>query len=104
MSENTVAKEEEIRHWRSHSHKAEEILGYANKTMSQRQGRRLEMFVKMTGIGEGKRILEIGCGAGNYTRELAKTKAQITAVDLSKELLDLAGRKPFKNIEYKQAD
>lgn len=104
MRENTLTKEEEKRHWRSHIDKAEEILGYANKTMPLRQGRRLGMLVKMAGIKEGKRILEIGCGAGNYTRELAKTKADIIAVDLSVELLDLAGRKPLANVEYKQAD
>lgn len=35
----------------------------------------------------GSRVLELGCGAGYFTRELAKTGASITAIDISPDLL-----------------
>lgn len=38
----------------------------------------------------GQRVLELGCGTGLFTRELAKTGASITAIDISPELLDMA--------------
>jgi len=104
MPEKQTVKQLEVEHWKGHVHKAEEILGYGNKTMSLRQKRRVGMFVEAASIKEGKRILEIGCGTGNYTRELSKTMADITAVDLSQELLDLAKRNSFANVEYRLAD
>lgn len=36
------------------------------------------------------RVLELGCGAGYYTRELARTGAEICAIDISPDLLELA--------------
>jgi len=41
-------------------------------------------------IREGMRILELGCGTGYFTRELARTGAMIDAVDISPELLAVA--------------
>jgi len=41
-------------------------------------------------IREGMRILELGCGTGYFTRELARTGATIDAVDISPELLAAA--------------
>jgi len=41
-------------------------------------------------IREGMRILELGCGTGYFTRELARTGAMIDAVDISPELLAAA--------------
>jgi SAM-dependent methyltransferase len=35
-------------------------------------------------------VLELGCGTGLFTRELVKTGATVTAIDLSPELLELA--------------
>lgn len=41
----------------------------------------------------GYRILEIGCGTGMFTAEFAKTGADITAVELSPDLLALAEKR-----------
>ncbi len=38
----------------------------------------------------GKRVLDLGCGWGNFSVWLAKQGAQVTAVDLSEALLDAA--------------
>jgi 2-polyprenyl-3-methyl-5-hydroxy-6-metoxy-1,4-benzoquinol methylase len=38
----------------------------------------------------GMHVLELGCGTGYFTRELARTGASITAVDISPELLAIA--------------
>ena len=35
-------------------------------------------------------VLELGCGTGYFTRELARSGADIVAVDVSPELLEIA--------------
>jgi SAM-dependent methyltransferase len=43
----------------------------------------------------GRRVLDVGCGAGQTTRWLAARGARVTAFDLSMEQLRLAGRGPY---------
>ena len=38
----------------------------------------------------GMTVLELGCGTGSFTRELARSGANVVAIDLSPELLELA--------------
>jgi ubiquinone/menaquinone biosynthesis C-methylase UbiE len=52
-------------------------------------------------IREGMRILELGCGTGYFTRELARTGAMIDAVDISPELLAVARKHcPTVNVTF----
>jgi ubiquinone/menaquinone biosynthesis C-methylase UbiE len=44
-----------------------------------------------------KKLLEIGCGTGNYTRILAERGYQITAVDISENMLKIAKEKCASN-------
>ncbi len=49
-----------------------------------------------------KRILEIGCGTGNHTLELAKqTGVAITAIDCDRRMIDLAEKK-FRQHDFKK--
>jgi ubiquinone/menaquinone biosynthesis C-methylase UbiE len=57
------------------------------------------------GLGPGQKALELGCGTGLFTRELAKTGASVTAIDLSPELLELAkAALPAANVDWRLAD
>ena len=38
----------------------------------------------------GMNVLELGCGTGYFTRELARSEANIVAIDVSPELLEIA--------------
>jgi ubiquinone/menaquinone biosynthesis C-methylase UbiE len=51
------------------------------------------------------RCLEIGCGTGKNTQWLLTRARQVTAVDLSEEMLSRARQKiDASNVEFKQAD
>ena len=54
-------------------------------------------------IGEfepGKRILELGCGTGKHARLLHKKGFDVTGVDLSETMLDVAREKSDSDISY----
>lgn len=47
-------------------------------------------FSKRFGVGTPQKILEIGCGTGNHTQELAKRGIAIVAVDTDENMIKLA--------------
>ena len=48
------------------------------------------IFFKLLGDVKNKKVIEIGCGNGYFSRLLAKKEAKVTAIDLSGKLLDFA--------------
>lgn len=56
---------------------------------------------ELAGIGEGTRVLEIGCGTGKLTVPLAELGCEIVAVELGSNLAHVARRNlsPFRNVE-----
>src|SRR3990167_4111645 len=65
---------------------------------------RLSRRVKMLSshITPAMKVLEVGCGTGLYTREIAKTNAKITATDISPDLLEVADREVcLANVVFK---
>jgi len=49
-------------------------------------------------------VLELGCGSGRLTRLLAGSCKAITAVDISSEMIRLAGLQPLANVSYHRQD
>ncbi|MBX4925265.1 class I SAM-dependent methyltransferase [Rhizobium binae] len=62
------------------------------------------------GVGPGDRVLDIGCGAGQTTREAARAAPQGEAVgvDVSAEMLEVARQRSaaegLRNVVFEQAD
>jgi len=48
-------------------------------------------------IKSGMHILDIGCGTGNFSLKLAQNGAQVTAIDISNEMLKIARQKAAEN-------
>ena len=67
-----------------------------------RARRRAEMIIRGAGLTRGMRVLEIGCGTGNFTRLFAKSGASILAVDISPDLLDRARQRglPPEQVQF----
>ena len=81
---NRITKE--IQHGRFLAkHGAGEIWNWESPAGKLRWARR----VKMIGghLKPGMKILELGCGTGSFTGELARSGADIIAIDVSPELV-----------------
>ena len=60
-----------------------------------------------TGLGAGDRALDLACGTGSLTRDLAKQvgpEGHVLGVDFSAEMLRAAREKPMPNVEYRLGD
>jgi 2-polyprenyl-3-methyl-5-hydroxy-6-metoxy-1,4-benzoquinol methylase len=95
---------QEIRHGRFLAkHGAGEIWNWESRAGRLRWARR----VKMIGahLKSGMTILELGCGAGYFTKELARSGAEIVAIDVSADLLEIAKANcPASNIRFEIQD
>ncbi|MCW8139982.1 MAG: class I SAM-dependent methyltransferase [Planctomycetota bacterium] len=69
---------------------AEELWGWGTPAGEERVRRRVEFIVREARLGPGVTALELGCGTGVFTRQVAASGARIVAVDLSTRLLDVA--------------
>jgi ubiquinone/menaquinone biosynthesis C-methylase UbiE len=90
----------EIQHGRFLAeHGAGEIWNWESPAGKLRWARRVEMLSGH--LKPGMTILELGCGIGYFTRELARSGADIVAIDVSPELLEIAKAKSSApNVRY----
>jgi len=95
----------EIEHGRHIAEAAEDIWNWASPAGQVRARRRAEMFVRLGRLRAGVRALEVGCGTGLFTSLVAASGADITAVDISPELLAQAKARPeCAGVQFKLAD
>ena len=70
------------------AHGAGEVWNWETPAGRFRWARRVKMLTSH--LHQGQSVLELGCGTGYFTRELAATRAEVTAIDISPELLAVA--------------
>ena len=93
-----IAKE--IQHGRFLAeHGAGEIWNWESPAGKLRWARRVKMLSRH--LRPGMSVLELGCGTGYFTRELACSGANIVAVDVSPDLLEIAkANSSAPNVRY----
>lgn len=60
-----------------------------------------EELLKVT---KGKKVLDVGCGNGNFTRRLHELGSNVTAFDYSQEMIERAKLRSPKEIDYRVID
>ena len=63
--------------------------------------------IAATGLGPGDRALDLACGTGSLTRDLARRvgpEGRVLGIDFSEGMLRSARRRPAPNIEYRTGD
>src|SRR5215467_1653385 len=79
----------EIQHGRFLAqHGAGEIWNWESPAGKVRWARRVNML--SSHLKRGMTVLELGCGTGYFTKELVRSGADIVAIDVSPELLEIA--------------
>jgi SAM-dependent methyltransferase len=65
-----------------------------------------EPFRAACGIGAEERVLDVGCGGGQTTRDAAAdaVRGSVLGVDVSERMLERARRQPIPNVTYVLAD
>lgn len=102
--ENT-RQQREVEHGVRILDKALKVWGHDSRAGRMRIQRRVDFMVSAGGIAPGKKLLEVGCGTGQFTRLLAETGADITAIDISPDLLDVArSQVKFPNVKFQVMD
>jgi len=85
-------------------------LGFFAKNKGTRYTftRRIEVMMKQMPPLENKTILEVGCGTGIISLELAKTARNVVGIDIAETALDfgrcLAESLGYTNVEFKKGD
>ena len=60
--------------------------------------------LRLLGVRKGERVLDLACGQGVLSRALHEHGAQVTGVDLSAQLVEIARRRSPKDIRFLVAD
>jgi demethylmenaquinone methyltransferase/2-methoxy-6-polyprenyl-1,4-benzoquinol methylase len=63
--------------------------------------------LQATGLRPGGRALDLACGTGSLTRDLAKrvgSEGYVLGMDFSKEMIGAAKKRPASNVEYLLGD
>jgi 2-polyprenyl-3-methyl-5-hydroxy-6-metoxy-1,4-benzoquinol methylase len=71
----------------------EAVWGWGSPAGRIRADRRGRLIAEGADLGPGKRVIEIGCGTGNFTEIFAQFGADIIAIDISPQLIELARRR-----------
>jgi ubiquinone/menaquinone biosynthesis C-methylase UbiE len=81
--------ENEIKHGKYLLEKgAGEVWNWESPAGKERWKRRVKMLTHF--ILPASKVLELGCGTGYFTKEIIKTGADITAIDISPDLINAA--------------
>ena len=78
---------------------AGEVWNWESPAGRIRWRRRVEML--SSHLRPDMKVLELGCGTGYFTKEAARSGAEITAIDISNDLLEQARKEvPLENVKF----
>jgi SAM-dependent methyltransferase len=104
MSSNARLRREIEHHRDLAGRNTEEIWGWDSPAGRVRADRRARLFIELDRITPGARVLELGCGTGEFTRRVAPSRARLVALDLSTDLLRKARERVPSSVRFMIGD
>lgn len=80
-----------------------EAARYDSEAFTSNTRAEVDFIIRELSLSAGSKLLDIGCGTGRHSVELARRGFVMTGVDLSEQMLDIARAKAHKaqaNIEF----
>ncbi len=98
-----AGNEEQIEYWNG---KAGETWVKAQERTDRSLAELTRQALEKAAVAAGEHVLDIGCGCGTTTIEIAKTAGRVKGVDISGPMLGLARERAaaLNNIAFEQAD
>ncbi len=92
---------QEILHSQKIFDRAEFVWGWSTSAGQKRAERRGDIFIRLGKLKKGRKVLELGCGTGIFTNMIQKTRADITAIDISPFFIKKAKENTIaKNVKF----
>jgi 2-polyprenyl-3-methyl-5-hydroxy-6-metoxy-1,4-benzoquinol methylase len=82
----------------------DDLWGWGSAAGRLRAQRRARLLVAGAGLQRGSRVLEVGCGTGLFTAHFASVGVDLTAIDVSAELLDRAQARSLSGVRFVLGD
>jgi len=88
----------------------DKVANWYDKHVSEASDHHRDVIIpgalKLLDPKKGEKIIDVGCGQGDFCRELASRGAQVVGIDASKKLIDIAKKRTGEkyNIHYRVAD
>ena len=106
---NSSPQDREIAHWQKWQDRADRLWGWQTPAGQHRAARRATLFHQLGGMGPLAKVLELGCGTGEFSKRIAPCVGELWATDLSPDLLRRAERRireecPVDNVVFAQQD
>jgi SAM-dependent methyltransferase len=89
-----------------YSKRAKEYERIYNRDDPVRQSEQNKIAMEIKGIFPKRKILEVACGTGFWTKVIAKTARSVLATDASKKMISIAKKEliKYKNVDFKLSD
>jgi len=86
-----------------YEHYWENRAGYSGDSQGYAQNFRNWMRAELKALPRDARILEVGCGDGSFTKDLATFSSNVTAIDISAEQVE-QNKRAYPQIDFRQHD
>ncbi len=92
--------------WYEHAFKEDYLTIYSHRGSAEAR-KHIDLFDKVIPAHTGMKVLDLGCGFGRHSLELAKRRYRVVGLDLSNDLLNHAveqNRLQAQNVQFVRAD
>jgi SAM-dependent methyltransferase len=77
---------------------------YLRYSFTKGTSQEVDFVVEALGLDVGERVLDVGCGPGRHSHELARRRMVVHGIDISQRFIDLANAEPSGGATFERMD